>query len=150
MPGKVSLRQTETSISFLTDGLVLTANTIQGAYPDYEKVIPKGGSSLTVESAALKDALSTVAVTLPANRAVRLVARGGKLTVSTKSDDRGQTEVKVPAKGKAKIAFDANYLKDLLSRAGSELTLRTTNAQSPGVVKQNGTVHVVMPLFVEW
>jgi len=56
----------------------------------------------------------------------------------------------VPAKGKVKIAFDANFLKDLLSKAGTELTLRTKDAQSPGVVKQNGTVHVVMPLFVEW
>jgi len=150
MPDRVSLCQTEQTISFLADGLALTSHTIQGAYPDYEKVIPKGGTLLKVESAALKEAMSTVAVTLPANRAIRLMGRAGKLTVSTKSDERGQTEVKVPAKGKVKIAFDANYLKDLVSKAGTELTLRTKDAQSPGVVKQNGTVHVVMPLFVEW
>ncbi len=150
MPGKVSIHRDERNISFVGEGLVLTAEAIQGTFPNYQRIIPKGGSALTVDSAALKDALRTVAVTMPANRAIRLVARAGKLTVSTTSDERGQTEVKVPAKGKAKIAFDANYLKDLLNKAGAELTLRTKNAQSPGVVKQNGTVHVVMPLFVEW
>ena len=150
MPGKVTIHRDDKNISFVGVGMVLTAEAIQGTFPNYQQVIPKGGSAVTVDSAALKDALRTVAVTMPANRAVRLMARAGKLTVSTKSDERGQTEVKVPAKGKVKIAFDANFLKDLLSKAGTELTLRTKDAQSPGVVKQNGTVHVVMPLFVEW
>jgi len=150
MPGKITIHRNEKNISFVGEGLVLTTEIIQGAFPNYEQLIPKGGSAMTVDTAALKDALRTVAVTLPENRAIRLMTRAGKLMVSTKSNDRGQTEVKVPAKGKVKIAFDANFLKDLLSKAGDHLTLRTKDAHSPGVVKQNGTVHVVMPLFVEW
>jgi hypothetical protein len=53
-------------------------------------------------------------------------------------------------KGRVKIAFDARYFKDVLARVSGPITLRTKNAQSPGVVKQNGTLHVLMPMHVEW
>jgi DNA polymerase III sliding clamp (beta) subunit (PCNA family) len=56
----------------------------------------------------------------------------------------------VPAKGKTKIAFNMAYLKNLLANTTGSITLRTTNAQSPGVVRQNGTIHVMMPMFVQW
>jgi DNA polymerase III beta subunit len=155
MPGKVSVHRAKEprpdhrgTISFVGDGLVLTAMVIEGKYPNYEQVIPKNGSPLTVDSKALKDALDTVAITLPDNKAVRLQSGRGKLTVSTKRDD-GSSEVKVPAKGKATIAFNMQFLKDVLAKVSGNVTLRTKDAQSPGVVRQNGTIHVIMPMFVE-
>ncbi|MFO7774130.1 MAG: DNA polymerase III subunit beta [Dehalococcoidia bacterium] len=150
MPGKVSIHRDEKYISFIGDGLVLTTMFTYGTYPNYKQVIPKNGSPLTVDSAALKDALSLAAITLPDNNAVRLRTKGSNLVVSTKNDEKGETEAKVPAKGRVKIAFDARYFKDVLARASGPITLRTKNAQSPGVVKQNGTVHVLMPMHVEW
>jgi DNA polymerase-3 subunit beta len=155
MPGKVSVHRVKepreghrATISFVSDGLVLTAMVIEGKYPNYEQVIPKNGSPLVVDGKALKDALDTVAITLPDNKAVRLQSSRGKLTVSTKRDD-GSSEVKVPAKGKAKIAFNMLFLKDVLAKVSGNVTLRTKDAQSPGVVRQNGTIHVIMPMFVE-
>jgi DNA polymerase III beta subunit len=155
MPGKVSVHRAKEprpdhrgTISFVGDGLVLTAMVIEGKYPNYEQVIPKNGSPLTVDGKALRDALDTVAITLPDNKAVRLQSGRGKLTVSTKRDD-GSSEVKVPAKGKATIAFNMQFLKDVLAKVSGNVTLRTKDAQSPGVVRQNGTIHVIMPMFVE-
>ena len=150
MPGKVSIHKGNDSISFVGEGLVLTTKPVAGSYPNYKQVIPKNGSPLTVDSAALRNALKVVAVTLPNNNAVRLSTRGKTLIVSTKNEEKGETEIKVSAKGKAKIAFDANFLEALLARTSGQITLRTTNAQSPGVVKQNGTIHVLMPLCVVW
>ena len=152
MPGKVSIyrKGDEKNLSFVGDGLVLIAEVVEGNYPNYEKIIPKNGSPLTADSTALKDALSMVAITLPDNNAVRFRTRSGHLVVSTKNDEKGETEVKVPAKGKTQIAFNIKYLKDLLARTNGPFTLRTTNAQSPGVVKHKGTIHVLMPMHVEW
>ena len=157
MPGKVSIHRKKDEqsaeyphISFVGDGLVLTAMVTKGIYPSYKQVIPKGGSLLTMDKGALKDALDMVSVTLPDNNIVRLRTRGSNLVVSTKNEEKGETEVKVPAKGKAKIAFDIRYLRDILARTNGQTILRTRNAQSPGVVKQNGTIHVIMPMFVEW
>jgi DNA polymerase-3 subunit beta len=157
MPGKVSIHRVketregkQNTISFVGDGVVLTAMVIQGTYPNYQQVIPKNGSPLTVDGKTLRDALDTVAITLPDNKAVRLQSGRGKLLiVSTKRDD-GSSEVKVPAKGKAKVAFNMAYLKDLLANTISPITLRIKDTQSPGVVRQNGTVHVIIPMSVEW
>jgi len=153
MPGKVSVHRAKEprpnhrgTISFVGDGLVLTAMVIEGKFPNYEQVIPKNGSPLHVDGKALRDALNTASITLPDNQAVRLQSVRGKLVVSTNDPEKGETEVKVPAKGKTKIA----YLKNLLANTTGSITLRTTNAQSPGVVRQNGTIHVMMPMFVQW
>jgi len=157
MPGKVSIHRAKDGkssnyprISFVGDGLVLTAMIVQGTFPNYKQVIPKGGSLLTVDKGALKNALDVVSITLPSNNCVRLHARGGKLIVSTKHEETGETEIKVPAKGKAKIAFDIRYVRDLLAKASEQFILRIRDAQTPGVVKQNGTIHVIMPMFVQW
>jgi DNA polymerase-3 subunit beta len=157
MPGKVSIhrgskseKHQRGSISFVADGLVLTAMVIEGTYPNYEQVIPKTGAPLTVDRKALKEALDVVSITLGDNLAVRLNAARGKLVVSTSNDEKGTTETKVPAKGQGKIAFNMRYLKDVLTQVDEKVTLRITNAQSPGVVRRNGTIHVMMPLCVQW
>lgn len=150
MPGKVSIHSGNDSISFVGEGLVLTARPIVGSYPNYKQVIPKNGSPLTVDSAALRNALKVVAVTLPDNNAVRLRIRRKTLIVSTKNAEKGETEVPVLAKGKVQSAFDANFLEALLARTSGQITLRTTNARSPGVVKHNKVIHVLMPLDVMW
>ena len=157
MPGKVSIHRAKNGkstryphISFVGEGLVLTVMIIQGTYPNYKQVIPKGGSLLTVDKGALKNALDVVSTTLPDNDAVRFQTRGGNLVVSTKNEEKGETEIKVPAKGKAKIAFNIHYLRDVLAKASEQLILRIRDAQTPGVVKQNGTIHVLMPMSVQW
>jgi len=157
MPGKVSIHRAKNGkstkyphISFVGDGLVLTAMVTMGTYPNYKQVIPKGGSLLTVDKGALKNALDVVSITLPDNEAVRFQTRGGNLVVSTKNEEKGETEIKVPAKGKAKIAFNIHYLRDVLAKASEQAILRIRDAQTPGVVKQNGTIHVLMPMFVQW
>ena len=157
MPGKVSIHRAKNGkstkyphISFVGDGLVLTAMVTKGTYPNYKQVIPKGGSLLTVDKGALKNALDVVSITLPDNDIVRFHARGGNLVVSTKNEETGETEIKVPAKGKAKIAFHIHYLRDVVDKASEQFKIRLKDAQTPGVVKQNGTIHVLMPMFVQW
>lgn len=157
MPGKVSVHRAKNGkstryphISFVGEGLVLTAMIIQGTFPNYKQVIPKGGSLLTVDKGALRNALDVVSITLPNNDIVRFQTRGGNLVVSTKDEDRGETEIKVPAKGKAKIAFNMRYFRDIIAKASEQVILRIRDAQTPGVVKQNGTIHVLTPMSVQW
>jgi len=154
MPGKVSIHRVKKAkvrptISFVGEGLVLTAMVIESKFPNYKHLIPQNGSPLTLEKKALQSALDIVKVTLPGNNAVRLQTRSGKLIISTNSDE-GNTEVKVPAKGKAMIAFDINYLKDVLARSSEKFIMRTSSPQNPVAIRQNGTVHVLMPMANQW
>jgi len=150
MPGKVAIHNAQATpegFAFASEGLVMAVMPIQGSYPNYQQLIPKNETSLKVDCKELSNALRVVAVTLPDNNAVRLQTRTGKLIVSTKADEQ-ETEVKVPTKGKIKIAFDIKFLKDTLARMGEVVTIRTKDAQSPAVFRQNGTVHVLMPMHV--
>lgn len=150
MLGKVSVHQGPETISFVDEGMVLTVRPIEGTFPNYKQIIPKNGSPLTVDCKQLRNALKVVTVIKTAKNLVRLQTKGKALIVSVQDDEKGKSEARVPAKGKAKIGFDADYLKDLLTRLDGQFTLRTTSPQSPGVVKQNGTTHVLMPMAVQW
>jgi DNA polymerase-3 subunit beta len=151
MPGKVSIHKGDgDNVAFIGDGLMLTTHAVQGTYPNYEQIIPKNGLPLTLECQALRDALDVVSVTLGDNNIVRLEKKGTNLIVSTKDEEKGETEAKVPAKGKGKIAFQMNYLKESLARLDGRISLRITDPSTPGVVKQGKTIHVLMPMFVQW
>jgi len=150
MLGKVTIHPGQEDIAFVGDGLALVAKTIQGTYPNYNQVIPKNGSPLTVDRKQLQDALKVIMGMKDAHDRVFLRTRGKALIASRKDEEGGRTEFRVPAKGKVKIAFKGKQLKDLLARVDGQFTLRTTTSQSPGVVKNNGTIHVLMPLNIEW
>jgi len=150
MPGKVSIHKGGDKLAFIGEGLVLTTHAVQGSFPNYENIIPKNGQPVTADSQGLRDALDAVSVTLNDAGIVRLEKKGTKLVVSTENEELGKTEVKLPAKGHGKIAFSALYLKELLARIEGRISLRITDVATPGVVKQGRTLHVLMPMFVQW
>lgn len=150
MPKNVTMTVTPKGVAFEGNGLALFSQRVDGKFPDYHQLIPKNGRVLKVDVGDLRKALSAVTALNAGSGIVRLQTRGRQLILSAKDDEIGQTEARVPAKGWVKTAFNDRYLRDLLARLDGEVTLRTTTAQSPGVVRQNGTSHVLMPMFVQW
>jgi DNA polymerase-3 subunit beta len=173
MPGTVTIRQKEekqkvtpfpstpafngpkssTAVSlasFEAGGLVLTVKPILGTFPNYSLLVPKTNRLLAVDRKALAEALKVIMAIKPSNNQVRLQTKGKNLIVSGQ-DGESKSEVKVPAKGKVQIAFDTKYLRDLLHQVhGDKLALRTTTPSAPALVKQNGTLHILMPVFMQW
>lgn len=137
------------TVSFEAADMVLVARATQGMYSDYHQLIPATKTGVTVERAAILEALKVIAAIKAENGIVRLETKGKNLLVWAKGD-AGRTEVKVPARGKAQIAFNLPYLRDVIQKLDSKVTLRTKSPSEPGVVKQNGTTHVLMPMFVQW
>jgi len=132
------------------NGVTVVAKTIAGNYPNYAQLIPKKGSLLKVATDQLKQALETVMAIKPENDAVKLQGRGKSLVVSARDGADRVAAVKVPATGKVKAGFNGKYLKDLLGVVGKDFMLRMEKPETPGVVKNNGTVHVLMPMNVQW
>ena len=81
----------------------------------------------------------------------------GKLSVSARAEEVGDNQGEIDARvegGEAKIAFNGKYLTEVLDVLGTgEVALETTTPSSPGVLRplaNEGYVHVVMPMFVQW
>lgn len=143
MPEK---RQT---VSFEGGGLRLVVQGNTGTYPAYWQLVPKGGKKLTVDVIALRQALKAVTAIKPQSNIVRLETKRTGLVLSARSED-AKSEATVPCTGKVKIAFNVGYLTALLNQLHDQITLKTKGPSSPGVVAQNGTTHVIMPMFVQW
>lgn len=150
MADKVTVRDNGKDIAFEGSGLVMVVRPVDGSYPNYWQLVPRKGTALKADAEELRKALKVVTAIKPDRDIVRLQTKGKVLTLSAKNDGGGETEVSVAAQGKVKTAFNACYLRDLLARVDGQVTLRTESPSSPGVVKHQGTTHVLMPLFVQW
>ncbi len=146
----VSIRQDGKAIVFEGDGMLIETKPIEGTYPNYQQLIPQGGTALHFDVAEMRKALKVVAGTASETGIVRMYTKGDTLILATKNEEKGSTEAKIAAKGKAKIAFNLRYLDELLAKLDGEVTMRTKSPSDPAVVKHNGATHVMMPMFVNW
>lgn len=157
-PGKVTMQVSPKPKSpesqwatFESNGLVLTALVTQGTFPNYAQLIPKKGHYLAVATKDIQEAVMMAGVTANKGSGVIRLQTGKKgLLVSGRSENEVTDSLVLPVQGKIKAAFHYKYLMDILNRVGEKFTIRTTTPSAPGVVKANGTTHVVMPMTVQW
>lgn len=136
-------------VSFEGDGLVLVAKTIHGTFPDYQQLIPKKGRSLVVKTTELAEAVKMAMSIKPINGIVRLESTSKGLKVLAYSEGN-KAESILKAEGKAKIAFNGRYLAEVIGlQPEKKFTLRSVGPGSPALIPINGTVHVLMPMFVQ-
>ncbi len=143
-------------------GLVLRNRTelfmrlIDGDFPDYSKVIPKGNPyTAKVEQDDLLQALRRVSI-LSSERykGVRLEFKKGGMSVSANNPDLGEAAEEVDAdyEGKAlAVGFNARYLIDVLAVFGSggEVQIELKDELSPSIIRkadEEGYLYVVMPM----
>ena len=152
----VKVRFGSSQVGFETSDVTLVSRVLDGQFPNYEKVIPKGADrKITFDRGEL----------LSAMRRVYIVARNAseKAVISTKGDfmemtaeasdvGRAYEEIAVSIDGEdTKMAFNARYLMDVLGLLDvDQATLELTGPLSPGIVKVAGGdfLYVVMPMNV--
>ncbi|MCH8989917.1 MAG: DNA polymerase III subunit beta [Chloroflexi bacterium] len=149
------------------DTVEIVSQLLQGAFPNYEQLIPKSYTTRAVMD------LPTV---LRAARTASIFARDGsniirmhlmpaasdgetpKVEISARSEEVGDNQDLVDLDEiegeEGKIAFNSRYLLDVLSvLEKGKVALETTTSSSPGVFKPTDSedyIHVVMPMFVQW
>jgi DNA polymerase III subunit beta len=149
-----------TENQFLLDmpGFVMTARLIEGQFPNYEAVIPKGHPGrLAISRAALTAALRRVSVMADdRNKPVKIVLAPGALKLSASSQELGEAEegIDVDYTGaELAIAFNSRYVLDALSPLESEaVVFEFKDGLSPGVVRAadeaDGYRCVIMPMRI--
>jgi DNA polymerase-3 subunit beta len=144
-------------IRFTLGAVVLTSKLIDGAFPDYARVIPAHNDKfLTVERREFADAVDRVStISSERGRAVKLAVTEGKLILSVTNPDSGSAVEEVEVDYDApplEIGFNARYLIDIASQLDSDTALfKLNDAGSPTIVQDRdgaSALYVLMPMRV--
>ena len=130
----------ENQLSFRTATTILHTRLLEGPFPDYNAVIPKGNDKLaTVDRELLIQSIRRVSIIADRiTNQIRLGLEKGRLELSARGADgsRAEDEIAVGYKGAAiEIGFNFAYLLDVLKnmRTGTvQLSLR--DAQSAALI----------------
>lgn len=155
--GPLALGIAKNQCTVQLDGVVLVARLMEGTYPNYQQVIPKGATkSLVVNRQLLEGALRRVALLArEKTNAVKWDLAGGRLVLTASNPDLGeaQEELSVSYSGEnVTTGFNARYLLDALGVVDTEeIIMELKDALSPCVIREhNGgnSLCVVMPMRI--
>ncbi len=164
-PVTITFNAAGTQVQFDLGHAKLMAQLIQGAFPNYQQLIPAAHTTRTEVSVAdfARETRIASIFARDGSGIVRLEATPGtegapgRLSISARADEVGnnQGELDAIVEGEAaKVAFNSRYLSDVLGALDADrVAIETTSPSSPGVFRPIGNdnfVHVVMPMFVQW
>ena len=154
--GVVSIGFKENMGLVMKDKVELFMRLIDGDFPDYTKVIPKGNTNIVkVEHGELLQALRRVSI-LSSERykGVKMEFSEGKVSISANNPDLGEAVEDIEAEYNGKplsIGFNARYLLDVLGVLGGdgEVDIELKDELSPSVIRKagiDGYLYVLMPM----
>jgi len=157
--GDVSYERGENHLFFKTDGRLLISRMIDGQFPAYERVIPKGNDKhIEFERDRLTNAVKRVQIlSNDRSRAVKIQIEKGKVEITSSSPDVGEARetLSVDYSGAPmQICFNAQYVLDFLSAVASDIvSLDLKDEVSQAVMKPVGAegydyTYVIMPMRV--
>ena len=155
--GMVEMQISQAKVRFEFGRAALTSKVIDGSFPDYVRVIPKGNDKiLRVDNALFAQAVDRVAtISAEKSRSVKMAVESGRITLTVRNMEAGQAveEIEVDYAGDSfEIGFNARYLLDVAGQiTGSEAEFRFADPASPTLVldpEDPGVQYVLMPLRV--
>jgi DNA polymerase III subunit beta len=152
----IQVSLSETKIRFQFDHIVLTSKLIDGTFPDYQRVIPKGNDKIVeVNPKAFSRAIDRVStISDGKSRAVKISLNGKTMTLSANSPEAGSAteDLEVNGNDNMEIGFNARYLLDITQQIeGDGCRLTLADSSSPTIIQDAGdasALYVLMPLRV--
>jgi DNA polymerase-3 subunit beta len=153
----VELQISPQKIRFAFGGASLTSKVIDGAFPDYGRVIPRDNNrSVIVEAKLFAQAIDRVAtISAEKSRSVRLAFEAGKVVLTVRNMEAGQAveELEVDYDGEAfELSFNARFLMDITDQiSGETAELRFGGPNDPALVLDPADAlvqYILMPLRV--
>ena len=153
--GEVSITLGQHHIRATTGEFTFTSKLVDGKFPDYERVLPRGGDKVVVgDRQMLREAFSRTAILSNEKyRGIRLQLENGllKLQANNPEQEEAEEEVVVEYQGDPlEIGFNVSYLLDVLGVMSSEqVRLVLSDANSSALVQEadnDDSSYVVMPM----
>ena len=155
-PADTLVRVTKTGVSFTVgEDEVLASKTIDGTFPDYQRVIPTQNSrKIAVHTGPFIDAVKQAsAVMTEQSKPVKLAFHPERLVFSCSDPEFGtaSTEIRVDNDDTFEVGFNAGYLLEILGQLEGGAMLELEDPGTPGVIKDgalDGLTYALMPLRV--
>ncbi len=157
---KVFLDDGENQIIFRTERFEISSRLIEGAFPDYRKIIPASfisrasvpaeefRKSVKLASLFAKDSSNVIKITLSPSESL--------ITLGANTPEIGENETKISARIEGEglnVAFNNRYLSDCLSNiTDTEIIFQASGELSPGLFtssKDENFLHIIMPVRVQ-
>ena len=121
----LNLSINDSSLTVTSDNLTFKSKLIDGAFPDYNQVIPTGDSSLLdVNVKDFANSLSRVSIlSNDKNKGVKIHLVENNMTVKSNNADNELAEETVVSKysgDEIEIAFNVNYIQEILNNQANE------------------------------
>ena len=138
-----------------TGDFTFTSKLVDGKFPDYERVLPRGGDKLVRgDRQLLREAFSRTAILSNEKyRGIRLQLESGllKIQANNPEQEEAEEEVAVDYSGaNLEIGFNVSYLLDVLAVLGTEqVRLILSDANSSALLQEadnDDSAYVVMPM----
>ena len=157
--GDIGYERGENHLFFTVGERLLISRMIDGQFPAYERVIPKGNDKhIEFERDRLTSAVRRVALlSNERSRAVKIQVEKGKVDVMSSSPDVGEAHETLQVDysgGSMQICFNAQYMLDFLSAVSCDVvSLDLKDEVSQAVMKPVGVegydyTYVIMPMRV--
>ncbi len=138
-----------------TDEFTFISKLVDGKFPDYERVLPRGGDkTVLADRQSLREALNRASILSNEKyRGIRWQLESGLLKIQANNPEQevAEDEVTVDYSGSAlEIGFNVTYLLDVLSATSSEqISIVLSDSNSSALIQEadnDSASYVVMPM----
>ena len=145
----------DNAIRAITNNAVFTSKLVDGRFPDYRRVLPKGGNKVVVASRQqLKQALTRASILSNEKfRGVRIQLERGLLKITANNPEQEEAEEILDVdydSDHLEIGFNVSYILDVLNNlACDEVRITLIDGNSSALIenhKEEDSMYVVMPM----
>lgn len=153
--GDIDLTFGQNHIRARVPAITFTSKLVDGKFPDYNRVLPKGGNKIVIGNCQeLRDAFARASIlSNEKHRGVKVLLSNGELKILANNPEQEEAEeiVSVDYEGESlEIGFNVSYLIDVLSTLTSNrvrITLSDPNSSALLEAEEGSeALYVVMPM----
>ena len=153
----IELSVSDAKIRFKIGSAVLTSKLIDGTFPDYDRVIPKGNDKhLVIDNKVFGAAVDRVAtISAEKSRSIKLTLDKDSLALAVNNPEHGNANEDLMVdydNEPLEIGFNAKYILDVTAQIGADdIHFYLADPAAPALVKDpsdDGALFVLMPLRV--
>lgn len=142
-------------IRVTSDDYTFTSKLVDGKFPEYERVLPRGGNKVVFGSRLeLKQAFARTAILSNEKyRGVRLLLSNGSLTIVANNPEQEEAEEQVVVDytgDTLEVGFNVSYLQDVANVINHEnIKITLSDANSSALLEEpdnSDSLYVVMPM----